>query len=701
MMQKPYRITCDIGGTFTDIVGYDRDTGDIHVEKVLTTLSDPAVGVFEGTMKLLKSALGREDMEVVGDFVHGTTIIINTLIERKGAKTALITTAGFEDVLEIGRSERYDTYDVLAEYLKPLVPKRYRKGVKERVYSDGEILIPIDKVEIEQILDAFKKEGVESVAVCFLHSYVNPTHEIAVKALAATRVPDIPVSVSIDWPIGTEVERTNTTVANAYVRNKVEKYLERIESELVNKGFHKQPFLITSSGGLSPISTAKQFPIRFVESGPMGGVIASKFFGELAEKRDILHFDMGGTTAKSSLLPAGKIGETSEYEVARLKKFMPGSGILLSIPSVDILEAGAGGGSIAAINVLGLLEVGPESAGSVPGPICYGRGGQDPTVTDADLVIGYLNPDYFLGGEIRLLRTDAAEGIALKLGTQLEMRAEDVAHAIHQITVENMANAISQDAAQKGEDIAQYTMVASGGAGPMYAYDLAKTLGIGQVLIPPYPGVLSAVGFLMAPRSCDVARTLITPLEELEPSLIGEVYEDLRRSALKLLPKGSNHDVALFSLSMDMRYAGQRHEINVPIIANATHENAIRALRQDEVLDAFQDVYSSLYGDILLGYLIEVVNWKMKFVLPPEKVEICAVCRSAGTLGEARKGHRMVYSHKTGSYAEWNVYERRRLPCGCKFAGPALIEERESTTVLGPEGKAEVDRLGILHIQVE
>ena len=509
-----YRLGVDIGGTFTDLVLEDVTTGKLRVGKVLTSPGDPSDGVIDGIRRLLGD-LGIP-AEEVGVVIHGTTLATNAVIERTGAMTALLTTEGFIDVLEIGRESRYDHYDLQIELPVPLVPRELRRGVAERIDRDGNIVRPIDMDQLADEVARLRAAGVESIAVAYLHAYRNPVHERATADYIASIAGDLPVSLSCEVaPEIREFERTSTTVINAYLQPIVERYLERLGARLHELGVSGAFHLILSSGLLTTAAQARRFPTRLIESGPAGGTMLGAHYANLTGHKNLIAFDMGGTTAKASLIEGGKVPVAREFEVARVDRFKRGSGLPVRVPCVEIEEIGTGGGSIAWIDRLGQLQVGPRSAGSDPGPACYHRGGGDPTVTDADLVLGYLNPDYFLGGEIKLDGEAAARAIGQTIAEPLGLSLVQAAWGIHRVANEQMANAFRIHAMEHGRDPAQHSLLCFGGAGPVHAYGIARILRSPMIISPAAAGVASAVGFLVAPIAAETAQAYVARLDAL------------------------------------------------------------------------------------------------------------------------------------------------------------------------------------------
>ncbi|MBV9539268.1 MAG: hydantoinase/oxoprolinase family protein, partial [Acidisphaera sp.] len=500
-----WRIGFDIGGTFTDFILLDTERNELRLHKCLTTPADPSIGALEGLEQIVADAgLGFGE---IGDIVHGTTLVTNALIERRGATLGLLTTEGFRDILEMGTEQRYDIYDLFLQYPEPLVPRRRRLEVAERMDRDGGVVVPLDLDAVAEQARRLAADGVEAIAVCFLHAYRNPAHERAAGEAIRKLLPDVAVSLSSDvvselW----EYQRLVTTCANAFVQPLMDRYVLRLERQLWQRGFRGALHLMHSAGGLVSPETARAYPIRLLESGPAGGGLATAFFGRIAGKSDVISFDMGGTTAKACLIENGRAATAAEMEAARVHRFKKGSGLPIKAPVIDMIEIGAGGGSVASVDEVGLLRVGPHSAGADPGPACYGRGGTEPTVTDANLLLGYYDPAFFLGGRMALDR-DAAERALASVGATLGLSSLDTAWGIHRVVTESMAAAARIHIVEKGRDPRRYAMVGFGGAGPAHAAGVARVLGVEEILIPPASGAASALGFLAAPLSFEQVRS--------------------------------------------------------------------------------------------------------------------------------------------------------------------------------------------------
>ena len=688
---------CDIGGTFTDFVAINDETGEFRIEKVLTDTGDPARAIFEGIRRLDGSSPGF--LEKSSTIVHGTTLVTNALIERKGSRTALLTTEGFRDILEMRKELRYDVYDLQLEFPPPLVPRYLRKAVSERISAKGRILKPIDMDQLDRMLHEILQEGISSIAVCFLHAYANPEHEQIAGRFIRSRAPHIEVSLSSEvLQQIKEYERTSTTVANAYVKPKTGSYLDQLNKGLKDQGFRGKLYVMQSGGGVIGVETAREFPIRILESGPAGGFAAAQWWAHASGIEDILSFDMGGTTAKMCATSRGNAVITNEYEAARVYRFKKGSGLAVSVPVLDMLEIGAGGGSIASVDSLGLVKVGPRSAGAAPGPACYGLGGKAPTVTDADLVLGYLNADYFLGGKMPLHRESAEEAIMETVGRPLGMDLAEAAFGIHDIVNENMAAAASLHMAERGEDPACLAIVAYGGAGPVHAYGLARKIGNRRIMIPRAAGVTSALGFLAANISIDASRTYKTLIDALVPEDLGRVFQELESRAGDMLPPAAGKGRIVLHRRADMQYAGQGYGVHVDLPG----ETEWQSITRGDILDRFNHAYERLYGRIYPDVDVEIVNLRADAEIVPDRIFSLPQIENTGRdLQTTQKGERKVYFPETGGYCSCPIYDRNLLESGHGFEGPAVVEERESTTIVGPGAAAQVDRLGMLVIRME
>ena len=695
-----FLLGCDVGGTFTDFVIINDYTGEFRVEKVLTTPDDPAVAIFEGFKNLDK--LDSVTMAGVLTIVHGTTLVVNALIERKGSKTALLTTRGFRDVLEMRKELRYDVYDLQIEFPAPLVPRYLRKEVTERMSAGGLIIKPLDIVELEKILKEILHDGVASIAVSFLHSYANPEHEEMAGKYISAKVHGIEVSLSADvLPQINEYERTSTTVANAYVKPKVKAYLEQLDHGLKNNSFEGKLYVMQSSGGVIGVETAKEFPIRILESGPAGGVAAARWWATLCGIDDMLCFDMGGTTAKLCALSHGGTTTTSGYEAARMYRFKKGSGFAIGVPVLDLLEIGAGGGSIARIDRLGLVKVGPDSAGAKPGPVCYGTGGREPTVTDADLTLGYLDPHHFLGGTMPLYQEAAEQAILTTIAQKLEMKLAEAAYGIHDVVNENMAAAARLHMAERGVDPSDLPLFVYGGAGPVHAYGLARKIGNQMIIVPKAAGVLSALGLLVANISMDVAKTYKVQIRLLEIENLEITYRELEQTARTLLPQLETRGQIVFHRALQMHYAGQGYEVDVDLPGSETGSKNRSKVNAKTILDLFNTVYKRMYGRIYNDVPVEIINLRVVAeIIPDSKFSLPHLNKTGRDVQLAIKGSRNAFFPENGGYIQCPVYDRDKLEPDHSFAGPAIIEERESTTIVGSDAKVEVDAIGTLFIRI-
>ncbi|MCP8941016.1 hydantoinase B/oxoprolinase family protein [Alsobacter sp. SYSU M60028] len=685
IMQKAarWRIGFDIGGTFTDFILYDGDAGAVTLHKRLTTPHDPSEAALIGLEELV--GMGGIGLADVGEIVHGTTLVTNTIIERDGPKIGLITTEGFGDILEMGTEQRYDIYDLFLQFPEPFVPRGRRLEVSERVDRDGNVVAALDEEQVRAALRKLVAEGAEAVAVCFLHSYRNPVHEVAVGEIARREFPGLHVSLSHEvvaelW----EYQRCVTTCANAYVQPLMDTYLRRLESELARRGFAGALRLMHSAGGLVSPAAARAFPIRLLESGPAGGGLATALFGELAGKKDVISFDMGGTTAKACMIEDGRAEIAPMMEAGRVHRFKKGSGLPIKAPVIDMIEIGAGGGSIAAIDEVGLLRVGPNSAGSDPGPACYGMGGDRPTVTDANLVLGYYDPGFFLGGRMKL-DLDAARRAVASVATPLGLGVEEAAAGIHKVVIESMAAAARVHLVEKGKDPRDYSMVGFGGAGPAHAAEVARVLGVRELIVPPASGAASALGFLAAPLSFELVRS--HPAEfsaNLDADGVNEVLSGLEAQGRARLREAGIADADIVvERSADMRLVGQMHDISVPLPSGA-----ITAASREAVEAAFHRVYTARYTKPQEGARIEAINFRVRCSGPTPTLSLRGAA-GGGDLATKRKGTRLAWFD--GLHVETPVYDRYALRPGDHFAGPAIIEEREATTLIPPGDKVSID----------
>jgi N-methylhydantoinase A len=684
-----YRLGADIGGTFTDLILVD-DAGQVfQVGKVLTTPGQPDDAVLDGLRQVLDAA--GAPAHTLSHVVHGTTLFTNALIERKGARTALVTTRGFRDAIEIGREHRYDLYDLYLRRPSPLAPRSLRFELSERMLVDGAVRTPLDERELEGLIERLRAERIEAVAVCLLHAYVNDTHERRVGEALRRALPDVAVTCSSELvPELREYERASTTLVNVYVQRLAETYLGRLRRRLSDAHVRGELYVMQSSGGLAEVNTAARFPVRLVESGPAGGALAAAHYGALLGHRDLLSFDMGGTTAKACVIVDGEPLVAPEFEVDRQYQFKKGSGLPVKVPVIEMIEIGTGGGSIARVDALRRVQVGPESAGARPGPACYGFGSDMPTVTDADLLLGYLDPGFFLGGRMRLDLDAAARAIETHVARPLGLPAAEAAWGVHQLANEHMASAARIHAIERGKHAGAFPIFAFGGAGPVHAYGVARILGSPRVIYPLGAGVMSTVGFLVAPMSFDFVRTLAGALDALDWNAVRRVVEEMETEGRAILGRTIPPAGITFRRHADMRYRKQGYEIRVPI-----PPGPLDATRLGEIRAAFEDRYRSLYGHTVRATPIDVVSWRVIAAGPRPRLALPRPSSDSGaTLDGARKGTRAAWMPGGKGFADVPVYDRYRLAAGARFPGPAIVEERESTVVVGAGAWARVDEWG-------
>jgi N-methylhydantoinase A len=675
-----YRIGFDIGGTFTDFALHDRVTGQVHVWKRLSTPSDPSVGALAGLDDLLSAhGLSADQVEQV---VHGTTIGANTVIERKGARTALITTDGFRDILIMQRPRRYSTYDLWFDKHEPLVPRRHIYEAVERVSFDGTVLKVLDEPAIRDIADSLAEEGIESAAVCFLHSYANGDHERRAAALVRESLPNLSVSISDEVaPMIGEYERASTTVVNAYIRPEFEQYLQRLESAMRRRGFAGRIFINQGNGGLTTPAEVEEFPVRALESGPAAGVSMAAVLGQTIGRSEIIAFDMGGTTAKACLIEGGVPRMERVFDVDQTL-MRQGTGLPVAVPTVDLIEIGAGGGSIADVH-LGIIEVGPESAGADPGPVCYARGGRRPTVTDANVVLGYLNPDFFLGGEMELDVDGARTAIAQQIGHPLGLGEAEAAWGVHEAVSSNMEHAIRSVSIERGRDPRDLTLVAFGGAGPSHAARLARNLGVREVVFPAAAGIASAVGLLQAAPRTDITRTVVIPLDDSGFERLRAELAEIEQGVVAMLERiSTDHAGRTLRRSVDMRYVGQGHVVEVELPDLATTD-FLRSLR-----DRFASKYAELFGYSYDTATPQIVAVTVTGSVPAPAFEL-PLNDAHGELPSGRA--RPVYFPETDGFVDCETYRRDELPAGCEIVGPAVIEDGQCAALLLPGDHATVD----------
>lgn len=695
-MPGTYEIGIDIGGTFTDVVILDVERDRLVAGKALTSTESPARAVLD----IIREMLAHEGIQAedVTKAIHGTTLVTNLIIERKGAPTALLTTRGFRDALEIGRETRYDIYDIFLELPKPLVPRRRRLEVTERLDNAGRVMIPLTPEEAQRAVDDLLSLDVESAAVCLLHSFRNPAHERTLRDLIRAKRPGLPVSISSEIvPEVREYERTSTTVANAYAMPVVRRYLGELKEGVRELKMGGRLYIMLSTGGIATPETAADHPIRLLESGPAAGALAAAWTGKQTGRGNVISFDMGGTTAKTCIIEDGDPVRVNEFEAGRVYRFKKGSGLPIKIPVIEMIEIGAGGGSIATVGPLGLPKVGPESAGADPGPASYGRGGRDPTVTDADLILGYLDPDFFLGGDMQLVLELARATLEEKLARPLNITVERAAWGVHQVVNENMANAARIHAAERGLDPRRFSLVAFGGAGPVHAYQVAEKLRLETIIVPPGAGVCSAFGFLLAPMAFDLSRSYIARLGEMDWDRVNERYAEMEKEGRELLQDaGVAPDEVRFVRTADMRYVGQGFEIGVPLPAGRFQCEVL-----DELRAAFEREYQSVYQRLCPDIPIECVNWRLTATGPRPDVGAMEWWSGSRSVSDALKGRRSAYLPAAEDFVDMAVYDRYLLPSGALIDGPIIIEERESTIVVNGHGTARIDEFGNVVVRLK
>ena len=680
-----YRIGVDIGGTFTDFALYDARAGRMGVHKQLTTPKDPSAAVIEGVQILIeRHEIGLAD---VTDIVHGTTLVTNAVIERRGAVTGMLATKGFSDILDMGFERRYDLFDLRVKYPQPLVRRRHRIEVAERVRHDGSIETPLDEPAVEAAASRFMEMGVEAVAVCFLHSYANPAHEARAAQILRTAAPGLFVSSSADvFPNMREFERWTTTTVNAFTQPMFDRYVERLETGLAAQGFAGQLYIMASSGGTLTTETARRFPVRALESGPAAGVLMSAHHGRALDLPNLLSFDMGGTTAKGALVRGGEPIKKYSMEVARVHEFRQGSGLSIKLPVIDMIEIGAGGGSIAEVDARGLLRVGPRSAGAEPGPACYGQRGTRPTLTDANLLLGFLDAAFFLGGAMLLDKSAAEMAIAEHVAGPLKLDTLRAAWGIHDIISEDVARAFRIHATERGFDYRSGSMVAFGGSGPLHALSIARKLKIPRVIFPVGAGVMSALGLLVSPLAFEMARSRRVHVADLEATDFAETFQKLEAEAVAYLTRAGEAASGIRIVRrLDMRYQGQGHEIEVTL-PDAANPQALFG----QLNELFGAAYEATYA-LRLDEPMEIVNWKVEATGPAPSLGDGYALTGPVAMGQAQKGTRRAYDRIEGGLADWPVYDRYALKPGMMIAGPALIEERESTCVIGAGDTVTVD----------
>ena len=683
-----WRLGIDVGGTFTDFALLDQAGKKLAIHKQLTTPSDPSIAVVDGIKEILrKNHVSISDVSVVA---HGTTLVTNAVIERKGVATGMLVTSGFEDVLDTGMEQRYELFDLRITYPEPIIPRNLRKGISERVHFNGSIETKIDLDQVHRhTKELIETKKIKALAVCFLHSYINPSHENAVVKLVQNQFPNLYVSSSSDvYPNMREFERWTTTAINAYTRPMIDQYLEKLEKDLEGLGFKGQLYIMTSSGGmLSPI-TARRFPVRLLESGPAAGMLMSAVQGRILQLPNILSFDLGGTTAKGALVRNYKPLKSEQMEVDRVNEARKGSGFPLRIPVLDMIEIGSGGGSIAGIDDRGLLKVGPRSAGANPGPASYGKNGTTATLTDANLMLGYLDPNFFLGGEMKLDKQAAEVAIKETVAAPLGLSTLRTSWGIHDSASEDIARAFRIHAAERGFDYRSATMVAFGGSGPLHAMGVAEKLKIPRVVFPIGAGVYSALGLLASPLSFELSRSRRVIIDDIDAKTFSDCFVPLVQETTKSLKEAGVCDNEVrISMQIEARYFGQTHEIEVQLPDQKPFDEIFSTFRK-----LFEERYAEVYSFAVIDAPIEIINWKviasgpepefkMGYKITSEKIE---------KIETALKGTREVYFEQ-GGFQETPIYNRYLLAEGMEISGPALIEERESTCLITAGSLAFID----------
>ncbi len=685
------RLAVDIGGTFTDL--FLEWNGKRSSVKVLTTSRAPEEGVLTGMAGILKQSGAKPDD--LGIVIHGTTLATNAIIERKGAKTALIVTEGFRDSIEIAFEHRFEQYDIFMVKPSPLVPRDLRFGIPERIDGRGNVLIKLDEAAVKALVPKLKAAGIEAIAIGYMHAYLDGAHERRTRDILAEMLPGVSISLSSEVsPEIREYERWSTAVANAYVQPVMDRYLGRLDAGLRQLGVACPLFMITSGGGLAALETARKFPIRLVESGPAGGAILAAALARQCGLDKVLSFDMGGTTAKICLIDNGEPQHSRTFEVARQYRFLKGSGLPLRIPVIEMVEIGAGGGSIAHVDALSRINVGPESAGAEPGPASYGRGGTEPTVTDADVVLGRLDPAYFAGGTIKLSPEQAGAAVDKAVGAALSLKRLDAAFGVSEIVEENMANAARVHAVERGKELQDRTMIAFGGAAPIHAARLAEKLGINRIMVPSGAGVGSAVGFLMAPVAYEVVRSRYVQLEEgkFDPAFVNRLFAEMRAEAEAVVKAGAPDARLVETRTADMRYRGQGHEITVDL-----PPGQFNAAARETLTRLYEEGYAATFGRTIPGLSVEIMNWTLRLAAeqpampkaPPQPADIPAKAR----------GQRAVYDPADQDMKEVAVYHRADLQIGSHIPGPAIIAEDETTTIVPKSFAARLSPIGAILLE--
>ncbi len=670
----PYKLGIDVGGTFTDVFLLNETNGIMAVHKVSSTPEDPSKAIMRGTSEILEGE--RICRDQIDYLAHGTTVATNAIIERKGGKLGLLTTKGFRDLLEIGRQTRPRLYDLQLDYPPPLVPRDLRLEVDERVLHSGEVAIPLDEGSVKRQVEKLKQNRVDAVVICLLYSYMNPTHEARIKSIVKEEMPECYVSASHEvLPEFREYERLSTTTLNAFLMPIMDLYLRNFDEDVKNTGIRVSPRINQSSGGVMSVSTARQFPIRTAMSGPSAGVIGARFVGEAIGERNLITFDMGGTSTDVCLLEQGGSPISNDRWVA---------GYPAKIPSVDVNAVGAGGGSIAWVGLDGLMKVGPQSAGASPGPVCYGLGGTEPTVTDANVVLGRLHPEYLLGGRMKIAKS-GAESALRRLGEQLGFGLIETAHGVLKVVIANMVKAIRGISIERGYDPKEFCLMAFGGAGPLHAVGVARELEISTVIIPPNPGILCAMGLLVADTRNDYVKTALMFTDQADVARINQIFEELEAEARQWLSEeGFDAGDQECFRSVDMRYVGQNFELPVEVLSQPLKPSDLEGL-----ISRFYQEHDRNYGHFTPGEPTQLVNFRVTAHGLTPKLQLSRT-RREGEVGSAIVDHREVYFGDLAPVLT-PIYDRVKVLPGEVIDGPAVIEQMDSTILVFPEDNAEID----------
>ncbi len=682
------RLAIDIGGTFTDTVLVEGQDSILASTKTLTTHQNPADGAMEGAARVMAST-GRSLAQVTG-FVHGTTLATNALIERRGATVATVTTEGFRDILEIAYERRYSQYDINLQKPDLLVPRERALTVRERMSANGEVLIALEQKAIDALLKDIDASGADAVAICLMHSYANAAHERRLREVLTAERPGLVVSISSDVsPEAREFDRLCTTVANAYIQPLMDSYLQRFALQFADQGLTCPILMMTAGGGMCTIETAARFPIRLVESGPAGGAILAARIAARAGLDEVLSFDVGGTTAKLCLIDDARPQTSRQFEIARAARFIKGSGMPVRIPVIEMIEIGAGGGSIAGVDRLGRLTVGPKSAGSEPGPAAFGRGGTDPTVTDSDITLGYIRPETFAEGHIKIDPEASKKALIKGIGDRLALDATGSADGVSRIVDEGMASAGRMHAVESGKDLGARTMIAFGGNGPLHATRVARSAGVSRIVIPPNPGVGSAVGFLYAPVSFEIVRSRYSLLDNLDIASLNRFFTQMIDEARSVVAQGAGDAPARTFRSAFMRYNGQGHEIEIPMPDRDLTQSDIKTLTRD-----FEAEYAKQFSRPVPGMKIEILNWAVRVATLEDAVPPVPETPALTTI--TPDVSKPITCDLDACPKQAAIVARDSLRAGDRIIGPALVTEPQTTTLVSADFSAHVDSIGNL-----